>query len=222
MEPLGDSELPFGLEAHPKQQSSPRGGETGAKSVRSDVNKQLKLAADAPEKSLEQTINDENSRMLLDVDINSHFTPPVEEQLPDDEGGEGKIGTSKEGTKSEPNIVKEVTEKLAARQGRPLLPLPSIGVPTQCESKVKVHHCMNSIPRNLDLGMVMEPVEVVSVTPTPTGTPAEEVPGQGSQLCVLDHSSLDVALATSELGSPNDDQMNRYWPVMSHATSALR
>ena len=214
--------MPFGLEAHPKQQSSPRGGETGAKSVRSDPNKQLKLAADAPEKSLEQTINDENSRMLLDIDINSHFTPPVEEQLTDDEGGEGKIGTFKQGTKSEPNIIKEVTEKLAARQGRALLPLPSIGVPTQRESKVKAHHCMSSIPRNLDLGIVMEPVEVVSVTPTPTGTPAEEVPGEGSELCVLDHSSLDVALAAIELVSPNDDQMNGYWPGIGHVTSALR
>ncbi|KAJ7383337.1 hypothetical protein OS493_028885 [Desmophyllum pertusum] len=44
---------------------------------------------------------------------------------------------------------------------------------------------MNSIPCNLDLGVAMEPVDVISVTPTPTGTPREEVTAQDSQLCAL-------------------------------------
>lgn len=215
-----DKELPLGLEAHPKQQSSPRAGGSGAKSVKTDLNKHLKTA-NMPEESLEQTLNDENSRMLLDIDINSHLnTPLVEEEVTDERGGDGMFGTSKQGTKPEPNMINAVSEKLAARQGRVLLPLPSVGVPTQRESKTKLHHCMNSIPRNLDLGVAMEPVDVVSVTPTPTGTPAEEVAVRGSQLCALDHSSLDVTLAASELVSPNDDQMN--WPVRGHITSALR
>lgn len=209
----------MGVEVPPKQQSSPRGEETGAKPLRAELNKQLKTADEA-EKSLEQTLNDENSRMLLDIDINSHFTPPVEEEHTDEEGGDGMIGTSKQVAKLESNMIKAVTEKLAAREGRVLLPLPSIGVPTNRKPEVKLHHCMNSIPRNLDLGVAMEPVDIVSVTPTPTGTPAEEVTAQGSQLCVLDSSSLDVTLAASEFVSPNDDQMR--WPVRGHITSALR
>jgi len=214
-----DKELALGVEVPPKQQSSPRGEETGAKPLRAELNKQLKTADEA-EKSLEQTLNDENSRMLLDIDINSHFTPPVEEEHTDEEGGDGMIGTSKQVAKLESNMIKAVTEKLAAREGRVLLPLPSIGVPTNRKPEVKLHHCMNSIPRNLDLGVAMEPVDIVSVTPTPTGTPAEEVTAQGSQLCVLDSSSLDVTLAASEFVSPNDDQMR--WPVRGHITSALR
>ena len=209
----------MGVEVPPKQQSSPRGEETGAKPLRAELNKQLKTADEA-EKSLEQTLNDENSRMLLDIDISSHFTPPVEEEHTDEEGGDGMIGTSKQVAKLESNMIKAVTEKLAAREGRVLLPLPSIGVPTNRKPEVKLHHCMNSIPRNLDLGEAMEPVDIVSVTPTPTGTPAEEVTAQGSQLCVLDSSSLDVTLAASEFVSPNDDQMR--WPVRGHITSALR
>lgn len=215
-----ENELPLGLEAHPKQQSSPRAGESEATSGRTGQKKQLK-PTDVPEKSLQQTIHDENSRMLLDIDINSHFTR-VEEQVSDEEGGVESLGTLKQGTKPEPNIVKAAGEKLVARQGRVLLPLPSVGVPTQRGAKVKVHHCVNSIPRNLDLSVVMEPVDVVSVTPSPTGNPAEEVTAQGSQLCVLDQSSLDVTLAASELASPNDDQMNWYWPTRGHITSALR
>ena len=203
-----DKDLPLGLECHPKQQSSPRGGETGAKLV----------TADAPEKSLEQTLQDENSRMLLDIDINSHFTPPVGEEITDDEGGNRTLDSPRQGTRPEANMIKAVSEKLAARQGRLLLPLPSIGVPTQRKAKDKLHHCMNSIPHNLDLGVAMEPVDVVSVSPTPTGTPAEDVTAQGSQLNILDRRSMDVTLAASELDSPNDDQ----WPVRTHMTSALR
>lgn len=215
-----ENELPLGLEAHPKQQSSPRAGESEATSGRTGQKKQLK-PTDVPEKSLQQTIHDENSRMLLDIDINSHFTR-VEEQVGDEDGGVESLGTLKQGTKPEPNIVKAASEKLAARQGRVFLPLPSVGVPTQRGAKVKAHHCVNSIPRNLDLSVVMEPVDVVSVTPSPTGTPAEEVTAQGSQLCVQDQSPLDVTLAASELASPNDDQMNWYWPTRGHITSALR
>lgn len=207
-------ELPLGLEAQPKQQSSPRAEAPGA--VRLDTTDKI------PEKSLEQTLHDENSRMLLDIDINSHFTPPVEEEVTDDEEGDGILGNSKQGNKTELNMIKAVSEKLAAKQGRLLLPLHSVGVPSERQSKAKLHHCMNSIPCNLDLGVAMEPVDVISVTPTPTGTPREEVTAQDSQLCALAHSSLDVTLAASELVSPSDDQMNRYWPVRGHMTSALR
>ena len=161
--------------------------------------------------------------MLLDIDINSHFTPPVEEDVTDVESGDRILGNTNQGTKLESSIIKAVSDKLtAARQGRVLLPLSSVGVPSDRESKAKPHHCMNSIPRNLDLGVAMEPVELVSVTPTPTGTPREEVAAQDSELCAVVSSSLDVTLAASELVSPSDDHVNQYWPVRGHMTSALR
>ena len=204
-------ELPLGLEAHqPKQQSSPR----------AEVTSRGKQDIMADKLSLEQTLHDENSRMLLDIDINSHFTPPVEEDVTDEEGGDGMLGNAKQGAKLESSyMIKAVSDKLtAARQGRVLLPLSSVGVPTDRQSKAKLHHCMNSIPRNMDLDVAVEPVDVVSVTPTPTGTPREEVSAQDSQLCALVNSSLDVTLDTSA----SDEQMNQYWPVRGHMTSALR
>lgn len=221
-----DQELPLGLEAQPKQHSSPRAEVLpGAKQVKADMSKKLNNSEKIPNKpTLEQTLLDENSRMLLDIDINSHFTPPVEEEITDEEGGDRIVGNSKQGTKLESSMIKAVSDKLTARQGRVLLPLSSVGVPSDRQSKAKLHHCMNSIPRNLDLGVAMEPVEVVSVTPTPTGTPREEPQQepQDSQLCALVSSSLDVTLAASELVSPSDDQMKQYWPVRGHMTSALR
>lgn len=217
-------ELPLGLEAQPKQQSSPREEVmSGGKPVKTDLGKKVSNAEKVLDKpSLEQTLHDENSRMLLDIDINSHFTPPVEEEVADEEGGDGTLVNSKQGTKLESNMIKAVSDKLTARQGRVLLPLSSVGVPSDRQSKARLHHCMNSIPRNLDLGVAMEPVDVVSVTPTPTGTPREEVEAQDSQLCALVNSSLDVTLGASELISPSDEHMNQYWPVRGHMTSALR
>ena len=217
-----DQELPLGLEVQPKQHSSPRAEVLpGGKQVKGDMmSKELKKSAKIPT-TLEQTVLDENSRMLLDIDINSHFTPPVEEVVTDDENGDGILGNSTQGTKLESSMIKAVNDKLT-RQGRVLLPLSSVGVPSDRQSKAKPHHCMNSIPRNLDLGVAMEPVELVSVTPTPTGTPREEVPSQDSQLCALVSGSMDVTLAASELVSPSDDHMNQYWPVRGHMTSALR
>lgn len=209
--------MPLGLEAQPKQQSSPRAERPA------DLSKHLKSAEKLPEKSLEQTLQDENSRMLLDIDINSHFTPPVEEELTDDEGGDRIRGNSRQGAgKLESQMIKAVSDKLAARQGRMLLPLASVGVPSERQRSAKLHHCVNSIPHNLDLGVAMEPVDVVSVTPTPTGTPKEEIESQESQLCALAHSSLDVTLTASAFVSPSNDQMNQYWPVRGHMTSALR
>lgn len=207
-------DLPLGLEAQPKQQSSPRA------EVKTELGKKVNIAEKIPgEQTLEQTLHDENSRMLLDIDINSHFTPPVEEEVTDEEGGDGILGNSKQGTKLESNMIKAVSDKLTARQGRILLPLSSVGVPSDRQSKAQLHHCMNSIPRNLDLTVAMEPVDVVSVTPTPTGTPREE---GAAQLCALVDSSLDVTLGASELISPSDEHMNQYWPVRGHMTSALR
>ncbi|KAL9989647.1 hypothetical protein ACROYT_G004215 [Oculina patagonica] len=217
-----DQELPLGLEAQPKQQSSPRAEVlSDGKPVKTDLGKKVNIA-EPGKQTLEQTLHDENSRMLLDIDINSHFTPPVEEEVTDEEGGDGILGNSKQGTKLELNMIKEVSDKLTAKQGRALLPLSSVGVPSDQQSKARLHHCMNSIPRNLDLGVAMEPVDVVSVTPTPTGTPREEVAAQDSQLCALGDSSLDVTLGASELISPSDEHMNQYWPVRGHMTSALR
>ena len=216
-----DQELPLGLEAQPKQHSSPRAEVLpGSKQVKDDMNKELNKSGKIST-ILEQTVLDENSRMLLDIDINSHFTSPVEEVVADEESGDGILGNSTQGTKLESSVIKAVSDKLT-RKGRVLLPLSSVGVPSDRQSKAKPHHCMNSIPRNLDLSAAMEPVELVSVTPTPTGTPREEVPAQDSQLCALVSSSLDVTLAASELVSPSDDPMNQYWPVRGHMTSALR
>ena len=220
-----DKELPLGLEVQLKQHSSPRAEVLpGGKQVKADMSKELNNSEQLPNRpTLEQTVLDENSRVLLDIDINSHFTPPVEEDVTDEEGGDRTLCDSTQGTKLESNMIEAVSNKLtAARQGRVLLPLSSVGVPSDRQSKAKLHHCMNSIPRNLDLGVAMEPVELVSVTPTPTGTPREEVAAQHSQLSALVSSSLDVTLPASELVSPGDDSMNQYWPVRGHMTSALR
>ena len=217
-----DQELPLGLEGQPKQHSSPR-AEAGGKQVIAGINKELDNSGKIST-TLEETVLDENSRMLLDIDINSHFTPPVEEDITDVEGGDMMLGKTNQDTKLESSMIKAVSDKLtAARQGRVLLPLCSVGVPSDRESKAKPHgHCRNSIPRNLDLGVAMEPVELVSVTPTPTGTPSEEVAAKDSQLCTMVSSSLDVTLAASELVSPSEDHVNQYWHVRGHMTSALR
>lgn len=61
-------ELPLGLEVQPKQQSSPR--------TATDLSTQFKSIENLTGDTLEQTLQDENSRMLLDIDINSHFPPP--------------------------------------------------------------------------------------------------------------------------------------------------
>lgn len=220
-----DQELPLGLEAQPKQSSSLRAEVLpGGKQVKADMNKELNNSEQIPNKpTLEQSVLDENSRMLLDIDINSHFTPPVEEDVTDEEVGDRILGNSTQGTKLESNMIKSVSDKLTvARQGRVFLPLSSVGVPSDRQSTAKLHHCMNSIPRNSDLGVAMEPVELVSVTPTPTGTPREEVAAQDSQRSGLVSSSLDVTLPASELVLPGDDHMNQYWPVRGHLTSALR
>lgn len=220
-----DQELPLGLEAQPKQSSSLRAEVLPCgKQVKADMNKELNNSEQIPNKpTLEQTVLDENSRMLLDIDINSHFTRPVEDDVTDEEVGDRIFGNSTQGTKLESNMIKSVSDKLTvARQGRVFLPLSSVGVPSDRQSTAKLHHCMNSIPRNLDLGVAMEPVELVSVTPTPTGTPREEDAAQDSQLSGLVSSSLDVTLPASGLVSPGDDHMNQYWPVRGHLTSALR
>lgn len=213
-----DQELPLGLEGQPKQHSSRRAAVLpGGKQVKADMNKELNNSEKIPT-TLEQTVSDENSRMLLDIDINSHFTPPLEENVTDVESDDRILENTDEGTKLESSMIKSVGDKLtAARQGRVLLPLCSVGVPSDRESKAKAHHCRNSIPRNMDLGVAMEPVELVSVTPTPTGTPSEEAAAKDSQLCAMVSSSLDVTLAASELVSPSDN-----WPVRGHMTSALR
>ena len=218
-----DQELPLDLQPQPKQHSSPRAEVLpGSKQVKADMNKELNNSEKIP-MTLEQTVLDENSRMLLDIDINSHLTPPVEEDVTDVESVGRILGNTNQGTKPESSMIKAVSDKLtAARQGRVLLPLSSVGVPSDRESKAKPRHCMNSIPHNLDLGVAMEPVELVSVTPTPTGTPREEAAAQDSQLCAVVSSSLDVTLAASELVSPSDDHGNQYWPVRGHLTSALR
>ena len=96
-----------------------------------------------------------------------------------------------------------------------------MGVPFERCAKSKLHHCVNSIPRNLNLGVAMEPVDVVSVTPTPIGTPQEELEGQESQLCALASPGVTSANA-SEYISPCDDQTNLHWPARGHMTSALR
>lgn len=209
-------ELPLGLEVQPKQQSSPR--------TATDLSTQFKSIENLTGDTLEQTLQDENSRMLLDIDINSHFTPPGDEKLTEEEGGLKINSESKQDTDQlQPQLIKTVIDRLAGKRGRELLPLASVGVPFEHRAKSKLHHCVNSIPRNLDLGVALEPVDVVSVTPTPTGTPKEEMEGQESQPCTLANSSPDVVLANgSEYISSCDDQMNLHWPLRGHMTSALR
>lgn len=214
----GDKKLPLGLQAHPKQQSSPRARDAETKSQRTDRN-ELPKTTDALLQTLEQTVNDESSRMLLNIDINSHITPPLEEPMISEEGRDTESSSSKQGTNAEPKIVTVTRENLTARRGRFLLPLTSVGVPTPPGPKVKLNHCMNSIPRILDLGVAMEPVEVVSVTPTPTGTPDEEAVVQDSQLCLIDDLPMERVPSATGPASPNYD---RYRLVRGHVTSALR
>ena len=217
-----DNELPLGLEAHPKTQLSPRAGDVRKTQLsRMDQKIQLK-STDAPQQTLEQTLNAAKTpRMLLDIDINSQITPPSEETAIDEKLTDVESSSSKRETNSEPKMVKATKEKLLARQGRVMLPLTSVGVPTQHGPKVKLHHCMNSIPgRILDLGVAMEPVDVVSVTLTPSGTTSEEeTETQDSQLCILDDSTMERILFPSQPVSPNG---GRYPLVRGHVTSALR
>ena len=64
-----DQELPLGLQPQPKQHSSPRAEVLpGSKQVKADMNKELNNSEKIP-MTLEQTVLDENSRMLLDIDI---------------------------------------------------------------------------------------------------------------------------------------------------------
>ena len=209
----GDKELPLGLEAHPKPQLSSRAKEAKkTQPSRMDQNKQ---------QTLEQTVKAaKTSRMLLDIDINSQITSPSEETAIDEKVTEVKSAHFKQETNSEPKIVKATREKLLARQGRVMLPLASVGVPTQRGPKMKLHHCTNSIPRILDLSLGMEPVDVVSVTPTSSGTTIDdEAETQDSQICVLDDSTMERILFASEPVSPNG---HRYHLVRGHVTSALR
>ncbi|XP_029179748.2 uncharacterized protein LOC114947255 [Acropora millepora] len=210
----GDKELPLGLEAHPKPQLSSRARDAKKTqpSSRMDQNKQ---------QTLEQTVNAaKTSRMLLDIDINSQITSPAEETAIDEKVTEVESTRFKQETNAEPKIVKATREKLLARQGRVMLPLASVGIPTQRGPKMKLHHCTNSIPRILDLSVAMEPVDVVSVTPTPSGTTIEdEAETQDSQLCILDDSAMERILFESEPVWPNG---HRYHLVRGHVTSALR
>lgn len=210
----GNKELPLGLEAHPKPQLSSRARDAKKTqpSSRMDQNKQ---------QTLEQTVNAaKTSRMLLDIDINSQIISPAEETAIDEKVKEVESTRFKQETNAEPKIVKATREKLLARQGRVMLPLASVGIPTQRGPKMKPHHCTNSIPRILDLSVAMEPVDVVSVTPTPSGTTIEdEAETQDSQLCILDDSAMERILFESEPVSPNG---HRYHLVRGHVTSALR
>lgn len=210
----GNKELPLGLEAHPKPQLSSRARDAKKTqpSSRMDQNKQ---------QTLEQTVNAaKTSRMLLDIDINSQIISPAEETAIDEKVKEVESTRFKQETNAEPKIVKATREKLLARQGRVMLPLASVGIPTQRGPKMKLHHCTNSIPRILDLRVAMEPVDVVSVTPTPSGTTIEdEAETQDSQLCILDDSAMERILFESEPVSPNG---HRYHLVRGHVTSALR
>lgn len=210
----GNKELPLGLEAHPKPQLSSRARDAKKTqpSSRMDQNKQ---------QTLEQTVNAaKTSRMLLDIDINSQIISPAEETAIDEKVKEVESTRFKQETNAEPKIVKATREKLLARQGRVMLPLASVGIPTHRGPKMKLHHCTNSIPRILDLSVAMEPVDVVSVTPTPSGTTIEdEAETQDSQLCILDDSAMERILFESEPVSPNG---HRYHLVRGHVTSALR
>ena len=191
-------------------------------------------ADDVTGKKLEQALRDENSRVLLDIDINSHLNSPEdEEDIATERRGAEEIATERSGAeeiddkslaKREQSLGNAADQNLVTQQGRVPLPLGSVGVPTDHARKSRLHHCTNSIPRRQQLGIAMEPVDLVpaaTATPTPTGTPAGEGEIAGFQLCTQPHSPVEVNL-TSEHVSPTDGRFNRHWPVRGHITSALR
>jgi len=130
--------------------------------------------------------------MRLAVDINSRFTTPeedeqIEEQRKRDNAEKEDNSEAKEGDKNlneNLNVGENLNE---VKTGRDLLPMHSIGVPIEDLPAPKHHHCTSSIPRRMSLGVALEPVNLVPVTPSHATTPRgpldsnREVPGQAVQ-----------------------------------------
>ena len=170
--------------------------------------------------------SDVASKVLLDVDIKSRFASPEEGNrlpnmeeylklsLPEDWQPDTHPGATE--------LQREGDGKTAPRQTRVPLHLSSIGVPTEDLPTVSRHHCANSIPRNLPLAASLEPVDLVSVTPSPAATPLEPAPPQAqSQKTTRPHSSLFVNIP-SEHDSVYDNSLYQYFPIRGHMTSAMR
>lgn len=113
----------------------------------------------------------EGSKMLLAVDINSRFTTP------EDEEAKGERDVLKE----KPSIINETTKTVPfqtedlndVKQKREILSMHSIGLPIDDLPEPKHHHCTNSIPRRMSLGVALEPVNLVPITPSPAPTPKQ-------------------------------------------------
>ena len=121
------------------------------------------------------------------------------------------------------NLLKEADDKLAVRQGRSLLPVSAVGIPTEDLPKVKDHHCVRSIP-NYHLSASMEPVNLVPATPSPVATPPSvaETAGQGqSHRTTRSHSSMYVNVHSGRDFLFEEEYMYEP-PYGYHLTSALR
>ncbi|XP_032235554.1 uncharacterized protein LOC5510487 [Nematostella vectensis] len=156
--------------SEPKDQSIPR---KHVKIVESDADLIQAVELVTSESTVAMAIEENNSRVKLAVDINSSLTPPVEDKTLVIEIGEERENNGK---KQLVLVEKEGEGQVTARGARHALHMHNIGIPMEGKPKHVVHHCSSSIPRRLaQLGVAMEPVELVPVTPSPTSTPREEL-----------------------------------------------
>lgn len=184
--------------------------------------------------TLEETLAQEQSscKVHLAVDINSRFTTPEEDDQIEKQKNElTKQETSTiDATKTITHPAIETNEVKTYRR-EPLVMHP-VGFPVDDLPQLEYHHCTSSIPRRLNLGIALEPVKLVPVTPSPSSAPkktandelnitSDTFPVKTSQPC--EHKSLVVNVPSGRPESaPVRDPDNMYYDTGYYINNAFR